>query len=243
MKTSATSRSRGQDLADRTLSIAPEWRDRNPRRPNTHGWVAFEVLRRAQGGTLSLEEYDRRLYDPELEILQLAAAVKGKVNDFQDLRHIRCDIYRRCVIVTPRLPLEWYQRSRCSAGTGISSPDPVPLLAEEVPEYFEGTVRRISINAYERDPAARQACIAAKGTCCAVCDFSFADTYGEIGRGYIHVHHLTPLAMIGREYSVDPIEDLVPVCANCHAMLHRQTPPFAVEELRSRLPLKSLHTG
>lgn len=239
MRTYETTRGRGQDLAGRALSVSPEWRDRNPRRPYTHGWLAFEVLRRAPGGRLSFEEYDRRLFDPEPEIMQLAAVVPGQPHAFQDLKHIRCEIYRRCVIVTPRLSLEWYQRSRCSAGPAKRSPDPAPTLAEEVTEYFEGAVHRISVNAYERDPAVRQACIAVKGTNCAVCDFSFADTCGDIGHGYIHVHHLTPLAMIGREYSVDPIEDLIPVCPNCHAMLHRRTPPFTVEELRSRLPLKS----
>jgi 5-methylcytosine-specific restriction protein A len=66
-----------------------------------------------------------------------------------------------------------------------------------------------------------------------VCDFNFEAKYGEIGSGFIHVHHLTPLANIGKEYEVDSIRDLRPVCPNCHAMLHKKYPPYSIEELKS----------
>lgn len=56
--------------------------------------------------------------------------------------------------------------------------------------------------------------------------------YGEIGRGFIHVHHKVPLSSIGKEYELDPIKDLVPVCPNCHAMLHRKEPPYDVNDLK-----------
>ncbi len=56
--------------------------------------------------------------------------------------------------------------------------------------------------------------------------------YGQIGEGFIHVHHLKPLSEIGQEYEVDPIEDLRPVCPNCHAMLHRKKPPYTIEQLK-----------
>ena len=49
---------------------------------------------------------------------------------------------------------------------------------------------------------------------------NFGAVYGEEATGYIHVHHLRPLAEIGREYVVDPVEDLRPVCPNCHAVVH-----------------------
>lgn len=55
--------------------------------------------------------------------------------------------------------------------------------------------------------------------------------YGEIGAGYIHVHHLKPLAEVTGEREIDPIADLIPVCPNCHAMLHRASEP-TIEELR-----------
>jgi len=113
-----------------------------------------------------------------------------------------------------------------------------PKLPEEVPEdlaYCEGHVQRIIVNRYERDPEARRACIRAHGTSCCVCGFSFGSIYGPVAEGYTHVHHLHPLSEIGGEYVVDPIEDLRPVCPNCHAVLHRSIPPYSIEEVQAFL--------
>lgn len=101
--------------------------------------------------------------------------------------------------------------------------------------YSEGAIRRVSVNAYERNPKARAACILHFGCRCSVCGLLMADLYGKIGLGYIHVHHLKGLAEIGREYQIDPLTDLRPVCPNCHAMLHTSNPPLSIEELRSRI--------
>jgi 5-methylcytosine-specific restriction protein A len=108
-------------------------------------------------------------------------------------------------------------------------------LANEIADprrYPEGATKRIVVNAYERNPAARAACIARFGAICAVCTFSFAAKYGAIGDGFIHVHHLRDLATIGEEYEVDPETDLCPVCPNCHAMLHTERPAMSIEKLR-----------
>lgn len=99
-------------------------------------------------------------------------------------------------------------------------------------EYVEGAVKQVVVNAYERDPKARAACLARHGRNCSVCDMNFADTYGEIGLGFIHVHHKKPLAVRGGTYKVNPIKDLTPVCPNCHAMLHSRTPPLTIQQLR-----------
>ena len=101
-------------------------------------------------------------------------------------------------------------------------------------KYSEGAVRRIVVNAYERDPRARAACIAHYGTNCCVCEFSFGSKFGDIAEGFIHVHHLKQLSDIGEEYSVDPIADLRPVCPNCHAVIHRRSPPYTIEEIKKR---------
>jgi len=67
---------------------------------------------------------------------------------------------------------------------------------------------------------------------------NFADRYGEIGDGFIHVHHLRPISSIGAEYVIDPISDLRPLCPNCHAMVHRRAPAITIEELREVLRLR-----
>lgn len=103
-------------------------------------------------------------------------------------------------------------------------------------EYTEGALTTVLSNRYERDTKARQACIDHYGCRCSVCDMEFAETYGEIGRGFIHVHHLALVSRAKRPYVVDPINDLRPVCPNCHAMLHfGRSDPIPVDELRRRM--------
>ncbi len=110
-------------------------------------------------------------------------------------------------------------------------PDDIPN--DEV--FPEGASRQVSVNAYERNSEARRRCIAHYGTRCCVCKLDFAEMYGEIGRGFIHIHHLKPLSEVGHEYQVDPIADLRPVCPNCHAMIHRRNPAYSIEEVRAAL--------
>ncbi|MGB7520694.1 MAG: HNH endonuclease, partial [Spirulinaceae cyanobacterium] len=98
--------------------------------------------------------------------------------------------------------------------------------------FREGCVRQVLVNTYERDPQARQKCIDYYGSSCSVCNFDFGKAFGKLGKGFIHVHHLRPISEIAEEYEIDPIEDLRPVCPNCHAMIHRHSPPFSIEEMR-----------
>lgn len=65
-----------------------------------------------------------------------------------------------------------------------------------------------------------------------LCCFDLEKTYGEIGKGYIHVRHIKLLASIGNSYQVNPIDDLRPVRPDCHAMLHQQTSPLTIDELK-----------
>lgn len=97
-------------------------------------------------------------------------------------------------------------------------------LYDEIPNpesVFEGAIKEVVVNRYERSWEAREKCIAINGCKCSVCGIDFEKFYGEIGRGFIHVHHIVPISTIGEEYQLNPIKDLVPVCPNCHAMLHR----------------------
>jgi 5-methylcytosine-specific restriction protein A len=108
-------------------------------------------------------------------------------------------------------------------------------------ELLEGECKQVTRNVYERNREARRKCLEYYGYTCTVCHFDFEKQYGDIGRAFIHVHHLVPLAMRGKEYQINPVEDLRPVCPNCHAILHKKEPPYLVEELRLRIqhPFKS----
>lgn len=95
------------------------------------------------------------------------------------------------------------------------------LRPDEAGTHWEGERRQIRLSRYERDPEARRACLAHHTAQCSVCELRFGDVYGPLGEGFIHVHHLRPLASVGEGHVVDPINDLAPVCPNCHAMFHR----------------------
>jgi 5-methylcytosine-specific restriction protein A len=67
--------------------------------------------------------------------------------------------------------------------------------APETPaSAIEGSRIRVEVNRFERDLGLRLAAVRFHGTRCQVCDFSFEEVYGELGAGYIEVHHLKPLS-------------------------------------------------
>lgn len=115
--------------------------------------------------------------------------------------------------------------------TGYRGPD-------EVVGFPEGASSQVLVNRYERDPRNRRAAIDLHGRTCMACGFNFRDNYGDLGDDYIVVHHVTPVSVIGENYIVDPVTDLVTICANCHAMVHRTNPPLTVDELKKILELK-----
>jgi 5-methylcytosine-specific restriction protein A len=108
----------------------------------------------------------------------------------------------------------------------------VPTLTEDAATYREGRVTQFSVNRFERNQNAREACIFHFGYQCRICNFDFQQAYGEVGKEFIHVHHLNPVADHSEEYQLDPINDLIPVCPNCHAIIHRRYPPYSIEEMK-----------
>jgi 5-methylcytosine-specific restriction protein A len=112
-------------------------------------------------------------------------------------------------------------------------PEEIPTESQE--KLIEGAKKTITVNSYERNSKARKRCINHYRSTCNVCDLDFEKTYGELGKDFIHVHHLTKVADIGEIYEVNPIKDLRPVCPNCHAMLHKKEPPLTIGELKERL--------
>lgn len=163
---------------------------------------------------------------------------------FAVLRGLGFDIHRKTS------PGQTASSSGSASNAGAPSTAPTPdarepgLLPEEVRQtttVIEGAKKSIAVNAYERDREARKRCIEHWGLACVVCGFDFERQYGDIGSGFIHVHHLKPLAEIGQEYTLDPVADLRPVCPNCHAMLHRGETLMTIEKLRIHLNERHQH--
>lgn len=115
------------------------------------------------------------------------------------------------------------------------APGPYPDEIAVPESYIEGAKKLITVNAYERDPEARRACIRYHGAVCKCCGFDFEEIWGEHGKGFIHVHHVRPLRTLGEGYRINPETDLIPLCPNCHAMIHRgnEAKPLSVDELRN----------
>lgn len=101
--------------------------------------------------------------------------------------------------------------------------------------YMEGKAAEVVQTRYERNPGAREKCLKHFGYMCSVCEFDFEKCFGDIGKQFIHVHHLKLISKPGQTHRVDPHADLRPVCPNCHAMLHKRNPPFTLEELKEKM--------
>ena len=97
---------------------------------------------------------------------------------------------------------------------------------------LEGDVSLVTVNRYERSRYNRALCLKFYGFQCKGCGDLLEEKYGPIGVGVIHVHHIVPISQMGNSYRLNPIKDLVPLCPNCHNIVHRKNPPIEIPELR-----------
>lgn len=104
---------------------------------------------------------------------------------------------------------------------------------EEGKFFMEGKLLKIYVNRFERNLKARLSCINHFGANCYACGFDFEKVYGELASGFIHVHHKKPINEIKKEYEIDAINDLVPLCPNCHSVVHLTNPPLTIDELKT----------
>lgn len=135
--------------------------------------------------------------------------------------------------------------SRLRAGIKVLEPYYLLAVSDELGDgyevleddevYYEGSVTTVKVNKYERNQEARRKCIEIHGCQCKICGFDFEKTYGKAGKGLIHVHHVVPISSIKEEYQIDYEKDLIPVCPNCHAMIHRKKDPYTIEEIKEML--------
>lgn len=104
---------------------------------------------------------------------------------------------------------------------------------EDLPE--EGTMRVVQITKYERNPVYRKLCLDHFGSFCQICGEDLEKKYGSIASGLIEVHHIEPVSEYTNPKVINPISDLVPVCPNCHAILHRRKPAYTPEEIKEMI--------
>lgn len=133
--------------------------------------------------------------------------------------------------IIAQLESNWFDfiRKNKYIGNGFVSDD---VISDENESFMEGKSKEITQTRYERNPQARKTCLKHHGYSCQICEFNFEKAFGEIGKGFIHVHHINAIALIGKEYKIDPKNDLIPVCPNCHAMIHSKRPAFSIDEIK-----------
>ena len=143
------------------------------------------------------------------------------------------NLYIRITKITdPELTFEETATELAVLATGmmLSLLNVVPVETD-VTGYADGQEKRILSSRYERNRLNRELCLQANGYTCRICGFDFEQKYGKIGKHFTHVHHIEQLSLSEGAHIIDPLHDLIPVCPNCHAMLHTQTPPLLPEQL------------
>jgi len=187
--------------------LAPHWRDKNKLVPRVD--IEFDVLIDPESGnTLPLSTFD----SPPLNTQTWTPQASGISISSEIAKH---------------LEKVWFDHVESLTYGTTGSLDVTKLTS-----LWEGGKKRVSSIRYERNPHARLVCIEHYGTKCVICGVDFGQVYGHLGEGFIHVHHIDPVSAAGESRPIDPIRDLRPVCPNCHAMLHRKSPPISIEFLR-----------
>jgi len=113
-------------------------------------------------------------------------------------------------------------------------PDPMMPQDDDDGKLTEGCIHQVHVTKHERNRILRQKCLQHYGYVCQVCGIDFEKVYGESGKQFIEVHHLNPIADTDGEHVLDPVNGLVPLCSNCHSMIHRKPggQPYSLQELK-----------
>lgn len=133
---------------------------------------------------------------------------------------------------------ETYNKVLKSAGLKEKddAPKDAKLPDNDLESMLEGSQTKRFVTSYERNPVYRQQALAIHGLRCAACDLDMEERYGPYAKGLIHVHHTQPVSEFEAPRRIDPATDLVPVCPNCHAVIHRKKDrTLTIPDLRKML--------
>ena len=89
--------------------------------------------------------------------------------------------------------------------------------------WKEGAKKTYELTKSERDPSVRREALKFYEFKCYCCD-----KRPKI-QSMIEIHHLNPIAEGERETKV---EDVLPLCRNCHSAAHSEEPPITIERLK-----------
>lgn len=116
--------------------------------------------------------------------------------------------------------------------------DNIPNNSNDI--YYEGKLQKRTHNSKNRNGKARARALKIHGTVCSICGFDFEKYYGEWGSGFIEIHHVNPVSNYEGITELDPVKDLIPVCSNCHKMIHRKKEQLTIEEIKQLVKNNSI---
>lgn len=183
---------------------------------------------------------DTNFYESVLSALRRNPETKDLINGEDDRRYSRALKLLQAYYGSKYLPvrkLKSNPRVKKNLVAVIEThPSPEPQSDTEASTtHTEGARKEMAMERAYRNRDARNECIRIWGAQCQVCGMRFKDYYGDMpGEEFIEVHHLIPISTRDTEYQIDPTQELVPLCSNCHSMIHRGTNgPMSLDELRN----------
>jgi predicted HNH restriction endonuclease len=99
----------------------------------------------------------------------------------------------------------------------------------------EGKLTQVLVNSYERDSSIRRKAERIHGRTCIGCSINFSEVYGSDIKEIIHYHHTRPLSEVKIEEEKDIVKDVVPLCPNCHSVVHSTMKLMTIKELQKRV--------
>lgn len=117
------------------------------------------------------------------------------------------------------------------------TPEPVAIEMPKVSQPQEKVESLTEESAEKDEKSIKKACLEYYGAICDLCGFDYGYTYGEAFENMIEIHNVKHTHEVGNEISpdTDPIKDLIPICCNCHQVIHSQNPPISIEKMREMI--------
>ena len=135
--------------------------------------------------------------------------------------------------------VDWTCKFVSAVLTIIPFEEKLDCCLESLEGFPEGGVQTVQVNRYERERRNRIIALSLHGHRCAACDFDFGEIYGNVAEGYIQIHHTTPISEISDRYCINPETDLIPLCSNCHSVVHLKNPPHTIDEIKALIKIRN----
>lgn len=170
--------------------------------------------------------------EPEPEIEQEKAVVVPKVETVAPTAEKTSSVSTSVAPIVPKQEKMEMKEDQVTDANDYIAEEIAKSLAQLKEEQTAHKLQTVDIADYDK---AKAACIEYYGAICDLCGFDYGYTYGEAFENQIEVHNINSHDEVEVMENTDPIKDLIPVCHNCHGVIHSQNPPISVEKMRQMI--------